>query len=139
MLPRLRKTDCWQQLNSMLCRTKKQNRLLELLKKLLTSKVQCLAMARLQLLSLMFLIPKPKLKSSWKPYGCCAVNCCQRSSVAQVRDCGVRTYQTTPTCKRVATLQICSETLIGATLCQWLPFINIKNLKYERITIQSMG
>ena len=43
--------------------------------------------------------------------------CTQRLSVAQVRDCGVRTYQTTPTYKRAATLQICSKTLIGATLC----------------------
>ena len=41
----------------------------------------------------------------------------QRSSVAQVRDCGERTYQTTQTNKRTATLQICSKTLIGATLC----------------------
>ena len=40
-----------------------------------------------------------------------------RSSVAQVRDCGERTHQTTPTYKRSITLQICSKTLIGATLC----------------------
>ena len=60
------------------------------------------------------------MKQKWKAntvIGGAETNGTQRSSVAQVRDCGVRTCQTTPTNKRDATLQICSKTLIGATLC----------------------
>ena len=44
-------------------------------------------------------------------------NDANRSSVAQVRDCGVRTYQATTIYKRATTIQICGKTLIGATLC----------------------